>query len=130
MGIDVGPIEDPQYRIPPRTMDRTKRIWVADGKIHVKFPYDNVLIKDLQTFRESSQGSAHYNRDSKIWYLALTEYNVNWIVPWGNTNGFEVDNSVCEIFYQILECEQQPFEIKLVQQGSEYAIINAANGLY
>ena len=129
LGIDVGPIEDPQYRIPPRKMDRTKSIWTADGKIQVKFPYDNVLIKDLQTFRETSQGSAHYDRNSKIWYLALTEYNVNWIVPWGNTNGFEVDNSVREIFYQILECEEQPFEIKLVQQVSGYTITNAADSL-
>jgi len=129
LGIDVSPIEDPQYRIPPRKMDRTKTIWVADGKIHVKFPYDNVLIKDLQTFRESSQGRAHYDREAKIWYLALTEYNVNWIVPWGNTNDFEVDNGVREIFYQILECEQQPFEIKLVQQGDGYIITNAADSL-
>ena len=129
LGIDVSPVEDPQYRMAPRKMDRTKSIWIADGKIHAKFPYDNILIKDLQTFRESSQGSAYYKRDDKIWYLALTEYNVNWIVPWGNTNGFEVDNSVREIFYQILECEQQPFEIKLVQQGSEYVIINATDSL-
>lgn len=129
LGIDVTPIEDPQYRIPPRKMDRTKTIWIADGKIHVKFPYDNVLIKDLQTFRESSQGRAYYDRDSKIWYLALTEYNVNWIATWGNSNGFEVDNSVLEIFYQILESEQQPFEIKLVQQGDRYYITNAADSL-
>lgn len=128
-GIDVSPIEDPQYRIPPRKMDRTKSIWIVDGKIQVKFPYDNVLIKDLQTFRESSQGRAYYDRDDKIWYLALTEYNANWIVSWGDANGFEVDNDVREIFYQILECEQQPFEIKLVQQGDCYVITNAADSL-
>ena len=129
LGIDVGPVEDPQYRIPPRKMDRTKSIWIADGKIHTKFPYDSNMIKDLQTFRESSQGRAYYDRESKIWYLALTEYNVNWIVTWGDANGFEVDNRVREIFYQILDCEQQPFEIKLVQQGSEYTITNAADSL-
>ncbi len=111
LGIDVTPIEDPQYRIPPRKMDRTKTIWISDDKIHVKFPYDSNMIKDLQKFRESSQGRAYYDRDRKIWDLALTEYNVNWIVPWGNTNGFEVDNLVREVFFQILECELQPFEI-------------------
>jgi hypothetical protein len=129
LGIDVSSVEDPQYRIPPRKMDRTKSIWTADGKIHTKFPYDNVLIKDLQTFRESSQGLAYYNRNDKIWYLALTEYNINWIVTWGDANGFEIDNAVREIFYQILECEQQLYEIKLVQQGSEYTITNAADSL-
>jgi hypothetical protein len=50
-------------------------------------------------------------------------------VPWGNSKGFEVDNHVREIFYQVLECEQQPFEIKLVQQADGYAITNAANSL-
>lgn len=128
-GIDVSPVENPQYRLPPRKMDRTKTIRIADAKIHVKFPYDNVLIKDLQVFRETSQGNAHYDRNSKIWYLALTEYNVNWIVPWGNTNGFDIDNTVREIFYQILECEQQPFAIKLVQRADSYAVTNAADSL-
>jgi hypothetical protein len=36
---------------------------------------------------------------------------------------------VREIFYQVLECEQQPFEIKLVQQADGYIITNAANSL-
>ena len=129
LGIDVGPVENPVFRMTPRKMDRTKSIWIADDCIHVKFPYDNNLIKDLQTFRENSQGRAYYDRNSKVWYLALTEYNINWIVPWGNTNGFEVDNMVREIFYQILECEQQPFEIKLVQHTDGYTITNATNSL-
>lgn len=129
LGIDVSPVEDPQYRMAPRKMDRTKTIWIADDKILVKFPYDNVLIKDLQTFRETSQGSAYYKRDDKIWYLALTEYNVNWIVTWGNSNGFEIDQQVQEIFAQILACEQQPFAIELVKQGEQYAITNAPESL-
>ena len=129
LGIDVAPIENPVFRMVPRKMDRTKSIWIADDSVHVKFPYDNVLIKDIQTFRETSQGRAHYDRETKIWYLALTEYNVNWIVTWGDNNGFEVDNNLREIFFQILECEQQPFDIKLVQQADGYTITNAANSL-
>ena len=127
--IDVTPVETPQYRLPPRQMDRSKTIWLADGKILVKFPYDSEMIKDLHEFRQNSQGSARYDRDSKIWYLALTEYNVNWAVTWGNGRGFDIDNSVREIFYQILECEQKPYEIKLVQDNSKYTITNAAKSL-
>jgi hypothetical protein len=129
MGIDVSPVESPVFRLAPRKMDRTRAVWIDDDGIVVKFPYDNDMIKDLQSFRETSQGRAWYDRDSKIWHLALTEYNVNWIVPWGNSNGFEIDNSVRELFYQILECEQQPFEIKLVQQANGYAVTNAADSL-
>jgi hypothetical protein len=129
LGIDVSPIETPVFRMAPRKMDRTKAVWLDDDHIVVKFPYDNDLIKELQSFREESQGKAWYDRDKKLWNLAITEYNVNWIVPWGNSNGFEIDNHVREIFYQVLECEQQPFEIKLVQQADGYAITNAANSL-
>ena len=129
LGIDVSPIETPVFRMAPRKMDRTKAVWLDDDHIVVKFPYDNGLIKELQSFREASLGKAWYDRDKKLWNIAITEYNVNWIVPWGNSNGFEVDNHVREIFYQVLECEQQPFEIKLVQQDDGYAITNAADSL-
>jgi hypothetical protein len=129
MGIDVSPAENPVFRLAPRKMDRTKAVWLDGENILVKFPYDNDLIKELQNFREESQGRAWYDRDKKLWNLAITEYNVNWIVPWGNSKGFEVDNHVREIFYQVLECEQQPFEIKLVQQADGYIITNAANSL-
>jgi hypothetical protein len=129
MGIDVAPVETPVFRLAPRKMDRTKAVWLDDDHIVVKFPYDNDLIKELQNFREESQGRAWYDRDKKQWNLAITEYNVNWILPWANGYGFDVDHHVREIFYQVLECEQQPFEIKLVQQADGYAITNAANSL-
>lgn len=128
-GIDVTPVENPQYRMPPRQMDRTKNIWLENGQIVVKFPYDNTMIKELQMFKEDSQGSAYYNRDSKLWHLALTEYNVNWIVTWGNTHGFEIDHNVQELFAQVLACESTPYEIELVRDGDQYKIRNAPASL-
>jgi hypothetical protein len=129
MGIDVSPAENPVFRMAPRKMDRTKAVWLDGDCIVVKFPYDNDLIKELQQFREASQGRAWYDRDKKLWNLAITEYNVNWIIPWANSYGFEIDHHVQELFAQILECEQQLYEIKLVQQGSGYAITNASTSL-
>jgi hypothetical protein len=129
MGIDVAPAENPVFRLAPRKMDRTKAVWLDGDNIVVKFPYDNDLIKELQNFREASQGKAWYDRDKKLWNLAITEYNVNWIIPWANGYGFEIDHHVQELFAQILECEQQLYEIKLVQQGSRYAITNASTSL-
>ena len=129
MGIDVGPAENPVFRLAPRNMDRTKAVWLDGDYIVVKFPYDNDLIKELQNFREASQGRAWYDRDKKLWNLAITEYNVNWILPWANGYGFEVDHQVQELFAQILECELQPFEIKLVQDNKGYKITNASASL-
>ena len=129
MGIDVSPAENPVFRLAPRKMDRTKAVWLEGENIVVKFPYDNDLIKELQNFREESQGRAWYDRDKKLWNLAITEYNVNWILPWANGYGFEVDYRVQELFAQILECELQPFEIKLVQDKKWYKITNASTSL-
>ena len=129
MGIDVSPVESPVFRMPPRKMDRTKAVWLDGDHIVVKFPYDNDLIKELQSFREESQGRAWYDRDKKLWNLAITEYNVNWIVPWAQVKTFDIDHQVQELLAKVLECEQQLYEIKLVQQGSDYIITNASDSL-
>jgi hypothetical protein len=50
-------------------------------------------------------------------------------LPWANGYRFEIYHRVQEIFAQILECELQPFEIKLVQRDNGYAITNASNSL-
>ena len=129
MGIDVAPVESPVFRMLPRKMDRTKAVWLDGDHIVVKFPYDNDLIKELQSFREESQGRAWYDRDKKLWNLAITEYNVNWIMSWAQTRAFEIDHQVQELLAKVLECEQQLYEIKLVQQADGYAITNASTSL-
>jgi hypothetical protein len=129
LGIDVGPVESPVFRMAPRKMDRTRAVWLDGDNIVVKFPYDNDLIKELQNFREESQGRAWYDRDKKLWNLAVTEYNVNWIVPWAQAKAFDLDHQVQELLAKVLECEQQLYEIKLVQQDVGYAITNAATSL-
>lgn len=129
LGVDVTPCETPQYRLTPRKMDRSKVVWLDNDRIAVKFPYDSDMIKELQKFKEDSQGRAWYDREAKIWYLGLTEYNVNWIVVWAQTRAFEIDHQVQGLLTKIIECEQQLYEIKLVQQGEGYSITNASNSL-
>ena len=128
-GVDVTPIENPQFRMPPRQIDRTKAIWLEDSQIKVKFPYDQTMIKQIQEFKESSQGSARYYHDSKLWVLGLTEYNVNWIVSWGTANQFQLDPAVQELFDKIIACERQPFAMELVQRADRYEITNAQDSL-
>jgi len=129
INIDVTPVENPQFRIPVRKLDTTKAIWIEDDGIIVKFPYDDMLIKELHHYREESQGSVRFDRDSKRWHVAITEANVNWIYTWGDMIGFDIAPEVKELFDRILESEQQPYEIKLVQDNSKYTITNAANSL-
>ena len=72
LGIDVSPAENPVFRLAPRKMDRTRAVWLDKDHILAKFPYDNDLIKELQNFREASQGKVWYDRDKKLWNLAIT----------------------------------------------------------
>ena len=130
LGIDVTPVENPQFRIPVRKLDTTKAVWIEDDVIMVKFPYNDMLIKELHTYRsEQSQGRVFFDRDTKRWQFAITEPNVNWLYTWADMIGFDIAPDVKELFDKILECERQHYEIKLVQQADGYAITNAATSL-
>jgi hypothetical protein len=128
-GIDVGPVEQPVFRLPIRKVDRSKRIWIEDNSIAIRFPYDNVLIKELQNYKSESIGTAKWNKESKTWYLGLTEYNVNWAVTWGDTFHFEVDSDLRQMYGRILQTEAEPYEIKLIRKDNVYTITNAADSL-
>lgn len=129
-GIDITSIiENPQWRMPLRKVDRTQRIWLEDGRIKVKFPYNQNWIDDLRKFKESSQGQVVWKTDEKVWELALTEYNVNWIVAWAQTWKIEIDSALNDLYNKILDVEEDPYEIKLIQHNQEFTITNAAESL-
>lgn len=129
-GIDVTPIiENPQWRLPLRRVDRTQRIWLEDGQIRIKFPYNQNWIDDIRKFKEVSQGHAEWQHDDKYWSLGLTEYNVNWAVAWGETWKIDVDPEVRDLYNKILLAESEPYEIKLVQHQDRFEITNAAESL-
>jgi hypothetical protein len=130
LGIDVTPVENPQFRIPVRKLDTTKAVWIEDDRIMVKFPYNDQLIKELHTYRnEQSQGRVFFDRDAKRWQFAITEPNVNWLYTWADMIGFDIALEVKELFDKIITAEQQPHEIKLVHDNSKYTITNAAKSL-
>lgn len=127
--IDVTPVENPVFRNPPRKLDRTRRIWLDDQRVGIRFPYDRNLIDSLQTYKKDSQGSVQWDNDEKVWWFGLTEANVNWSVAWGEAYNFEIDPLVRNLFDEIIKREQTPYEIKLVQTASGYTITNAAESL-
>lgn len=129
-GIDIAPIiENPQWRMPLRKVDRTQRIWLEDGEIRIKFPYNQNWIDDIRKFKEISQGHAEWRHDNKYWSLGLTEYNVNWVVAWGEMWKIDIDPAVRELYNQILDAESCTYEIKLTQTDSGFTISNAAESL-
>lgn len=128
-GIDITPVENPKWRTPLRQVDRAQCIWLEDNLIRVKFPFNQNWIDDFRKYKETSQGRAKFNYDSKTWELGLTEYNVNWIVAWGELNNFELDPQIKNLYNKILLVEQQDFQIKLTQTKDGFEITNAAESL-
>jgi hypothetical protein len=130
LGIDVTPAESPQYRRPVRLINRAKRVWLADERIAMRFPYDIAIIKEVQTYRNQSQGRMKFDTTDKIWYLALTEANIAWAVAFSEIYGFDIDELVQNLNTLITTCEATPYEIKLVYDAVHgFKITNAADSL-
>jgi len=129
-GIDITSVEsNPSWRMPLRTIDRQQRIWIDNDQVLVKFPYNQLHIEKMRELKDTGMGSAVYDQSSKVWQLAITEYNINFVVIWGKLNNFDIDDQVNALFKQIIDCENSSYEIKLVSTGTEYKIINAAPSL-
>jgi hypothetical protein len=115
-------IEQPNhqnYRHSLRTVNRDKLLSIENNKLNFKFPFNDKIILDIKEFAKSSQGSVLWNKESKAWEFAITEYNLNWVVTYATSNSITVSSQVTELFKQLLEVEQTPYsiELKINEQG-------------
>ncbi len=127
-GIDVSPMLDPKYRMPLRQIDRTRKASLQDDKIILKFPYDSTLIQQLRDLLQMRQGFAHFDKPSKEWHIAPSEYNVNFVFAWASNNQFVIDDKLKNLMSEILEVESQPYEIKLQRDAQGGLFISNAQG--
>lgn len=129
-GVDVSPVESPQWRTPLRKMDYSQRAYIQDDTIILKFPFNNQLIDSVREFTKTSQGSAKWNKDNKSWDIALTEYNLVWVVTWANFHQFEIDPAMRSLMDLITETESTEYAIELyVTDDGGVDIRNAADSL-
>ncbi len=123
--IEVPDMTTPVFRRALRKVDRSKSAGVKDNKIFLKFPYDSKTIDVIRAIAKQSQGSMRFDREDKIWYLALTEYNINWVYEWARQNEFSIDQTLTDLMKEIVAVEQQGYAISLVQQSDQLTINNA-----
>lgn len=130
-GVDVVPsVQNPQFRLQPRVIDRSKSVDLVSGELHVKFPYDKVLVPGVTAAAKQSKGRFVFDRELKVWRLGLTESNVNWAVGFGTEHGFTVSEEVQRLMQLILDCEQTDYRIELVTVNGDLTITNAEWSLY
>ena len=128
-GINIEPMAAPQYRKPLRMIDRSRRCWINDDHMVLKFPYDAKMIQQLRELLQQRQGSAHFDKEEKCWNIGLTEYNVNFVVAWAKSNQFEISQELLDVMDDILAVEQQPYAIELCRTNGQLTITNAEESL-
>lgn len=123
--IEVPDMTIPVFRRALRKIDRSKSAGVKNNKIYLKFPYDVKTIDVIRAMSKQSQGSMTFDREDKIWRLALTEYNVNWVYEYAKQNEFEIDQTLNDLMQIILEVENKGYDICLIQNRNQLEITNA-----
>ena len=127
-GIDVSPVENPQYRVPLRKIDRRRLAWVDDGKIILQFSFEPKVVEAVRNMSKISFGSwKFYNEENKQWRIALTEPNLIAVLALAREYEFEIDSKIFELEKKVLSTDPLPFELDVV--NNQLTIRNAPDSL-
>lgn len=118
------------FRIPLRAINRQFKVWLDDSYIYLQFPYNKHLIEQVREVQKAAQGNVSWDKESKLWKLDLTEFNVNWAYAFALANkDFEIDSSVTKAMEYITLVEQTPYAIELTVKDGSLTISNAEDSL-
>lgn len=95
------------FRFGIRDVDRTKKIFLDNNKIILKFPYDMKLVPIVRKYSKESDGFAKFDYDAKVWILALTESMLNWSMTVALANHFEVSEEISQLYQNYWELKSK-----------------------
>ena len=127
--IGVDPVEHPKFRLGVRQIDRRKLLYINNDQIVLQFPYDTKLIDDIRDLAKLSQGTWRFNSSKKAWCLAITETNVIAANGFALNHQFEIADEFETYVQEIVQCEQTPYAIKLIETDTGLTIQNAPKSL-
>ena len=130
LGVQIPEdVDSLPFKMPLRKVDRSKRMYIKDGKLCVKFPFNTDFINLLKDFARTSDGEVSWHQDNKVWQFALTESCVNWACAFGSATSFEISPELANMAASIIDCENQPYRIELVKTDTGFTITNAPTTL-
>ena len=89
-----------------------------------------MLFRSIRDLLKDSQGGARFDKEKKTWFFDLTEYNVNWVVTWAQTNQFSVSDDLQQLLNDIIKAGARPYSIRLQRDAiGQLEIENAASSL-
>ena len=94
IGVDVSQLfEKPEFRTSIRTVDRSKRLEIVKELIHLYFPYNQDMIKEMNTMLRDGDlihnSKSQWNADDKRWDINNTEGNFVTLYNWAKKNSFD-----------------------------------------
>lgn len=129
LGVCLPDVLD-QFRHTIRVVDRTKTVSLLEDYFEFRFPYDTKLIDLVKKQARQGTGYVAFDYDAKVWRLALTENNLNWLMAVSATNAeIQIDPRVQDLYNKLLESETKEYQIELVATQNGYTITNAADSL-
>lgn len=129
LGIDVSPVEEPKFRLGIRQIDRRRLAYIENNKIVLKFPYDTKLINDIRDLAKISHGAWLFDSSARSWNLGLTETNIVAAHGFATNNNFEISSDFLYYLNTVINCERQPYEIKLIEKDNRLDVTNAPPSL-
>ncbi len=127
-GYDISEhIINARFRLPIRQVDRVKRIDIDQGRIRIRFPYDQEIISDIRSKISEIPGSLYFDKEQRCWTMALIEPRVIWAHEFGQQYGFEFDNEFVSTLESIRQYQGYSICLRPVESGFEIA--NAESSL-
>ena len=128
LGIDVSPVESPQYRMQLRSIDRRRLMWIEQDHIVLQFSFEPKIVDLVRDLCKESKGSWRFENDNKKqWHIALTEPNFITVLQLARENNFEIDARTLEIEQKIQQV--QPYGIELDMVDEKLSLVNAPDSL-
>jgi len=105
-------VENPKWRSPLRTVDRTKLVCIKDHRLTVKFPFEPTMVDHFRNLQRYSSekypwiGEIEWNKTEKHWTFCLTEHNMLGIYNLTKNKNFEYCNNFNTIITKILKVKK------------------------
>ena len=128
LGIDVSPVESPQYRMQLRSIDRRRLMWIEQDHMILQFSFEPKIVDLVRDLCKESKGSWRFENDNKKqWHIALTEPNFVTVLQLARENNFEIDAKTLEIEQKIQQV--QPYRTELDMVDEKLSLVNAPDSL-
>lgn len=129
-GIDIGDQENNRvFRMPLRVVDRKREVFIDDGLIKIKFPYESQVIDYIRGDGSKIPGSISFDKEKKLWTAYPTEPRIQWLPTLVDKFQFELDQKIESLIDEIKSSSIKKFKIELVETDKGYEILNSEETL-